>query len=238
MTALNVVNLAALLLATFFIYRTLTLLGMSINRRLLGCGLFIFSFPTFYYGTIGFVDPVLIGFLSAALYFLLSGQWLLLLVSLGLGVLARETMLLFLPVLFTYLAFHKRGIQSHAHVLLLTLMVVLLALYVARTFSPVPGAAVAWTPSLERFLRNVGRARSWLGLILTLGVPGWVAIAVLFTRWRALPRPYYALAVGFVASLALFLIAMFVAYADGRFAWPSLIFAIPITIWVSAGAPR
>jgi hypothetical protein len=84
---------------------------------------------------------------------------------------------------------------------------------------------------LERFLDNAGRVRSWLGLILTLGVPGWVAISALLSRRRKLPRAYYPLVAGFLMSLALFLAAMFVAYADGRFAWPSLIFAIPIAIW-------
>jgi hypothetical protein len=238
LTALNLINLAALLLAMFFIYRALAVLGMSTNRRLLGCGLFVFAFPTFYYGTIGFVDPVLIGFLSAATFFLLSEQWVLLLISLGLGALARETMLLFLLVLITHFIFCKgagwRGWRQALY-LFLALAIMLLALYLARALSPVQGAAVPWYPSLERFLRNAGRVRSWLGLILTLGVPGWIAMAALLRRWRRLPRPYYALAAGFLTFLAVFPAVMFVAYADGRFVWPSVIFAIPIAVWAIPG---
>jgi hypothetical protein len=233
MTALNVVNLAALLLALFFLYRALTVLEMSVRQRLLGCGLFVFAFPTFYYGTIGFVDPVLIGFLAAATYFLLAKQWMALLIALALGTLARETMLLFLPVLLTHLIFHQGMRWRQIGYLSVALAIMLLALYLVRVFSPVQGSAVVWYPSMERFLRNAGRARSWLGLVLTLGIPGWITMLVLMRRWR-LPQPYYPLVSGFLASLALFVAAMFVAYADGRFIWPSVIFSIPIAVWTLA----
>ena len=60
MTAINVVNVIALAFAALGIWLTLHRLGCSDRHSSLGAGLFIVSFPTFYYGTIGYVDPLAI----------------------------------------------------------------------------------------------------------------------------------------------------------------------------------
>jgi hypothetical protein len=100
-------------------------------------------------------------------------------------------------------------------------------LLLARQWSP-PSPAPPWQPSLATLQANLARPRSWQSFLLTLGLPGALGIAGLFTRraWATLAP----LAVGLLGALALFAAALLVAYADGRFIWTAYPFAIPIAI--------
>ena len=64
MTAINLVNLAALLCALLFTLRNIAWLGLGFAHQMFGGALFVISFPTFYYAAIGYVDPALICFLT------------------------------------------------------------------------------------------------------------------------------------------------------------------------------
>jgi len=229
MTALNVVNVAALIAALAFIDATLGLLGTGTRGRWLGGALFVFAFPTFYYGAIGLVDPVLIGFLAAAVYFMLAGRaWLF--VALLLGGLTRETVVIMIPVLIAhFLCCTGRGRRDAAW-LLLGIGAAAGGVLLARVLSPTAaGEGYAWLPDWERFLRNAARPRAWGGLLLTLGLPTALA-AWAVARRRPPPRWMWPLMTGWLGCLALFAFALFTAYADGRFVWPAVVFAIPIAL--------
>src|SRR5436190_675742 len=90
MTALNVVNLVALGIASLLIYRSILLLPRPFEVALAGSALFVFSFPTFYYGTIGYVDPVLILFLGLFVFAICAENRWLAATAFLLGCLAKE----------------------------------------------------------------------------------------------------------------------------------------------------
>jgi len=228
MTALNVVNLLALAAALAFIDATLGLLGVGGRGRWLGGALFVFSFPTFYYGAIGLVDPALIAFLAAALYFLLAGRWVGLVVALLLGGLTRETIVLFLPVLVVYFACCTGRARRDAIWLLAAIGATLGGVLLAHLLRPAAaGEGYLWLPDWGRFLRNAARPRAWVSGAITLGLPAGLALWAMARHWPP-PRWTWPLLAGWLTCLALFVFAMFTAYVDGRFVWPAIIFTIPI----------
>jgi len=67
-TAINIINLFSLIIAVIFLFKLLQILGINFRLNIIGCCLFIFSFPVFYYGTIQYLDPVLVSFVMAGSY--------------------------------------------------------------------------------------------------------------------------------------------------------------------------
>lgn len=232
MTSINLVNFGGLLVALCFIYRTLIELNFGLNLSILGCCLFVFAFPTFYYSTIGFIDPVMIGFTSASTYFILVKKWLWFYLTFGLGILSKETTIIILPVLIVFLLFVEDTLKKKLIILSIAVIESLLIFYIVRAFSPVSSQTMVWKPSIAQFYKNASRIRSFLSFILTLGIPGFISLVGLFRYRRQIPVHLYPMLIGFLISIMLFVFAMFSAYADGRFIWPSVIFTIPISVMV------
>lgn len=234
MTSLNIVNLAALLAAMVLLDLSLGATGATNRGRWLGVGLFVFSFATFYYGTIGFVDPVLIGWLAAAQFCLVSNRYAWLMLILFLGGMTRETMLIFVPVLAVDVWFVRQTRPRKIVWVAAGFLAVVLGIAVARQVSPVTSDGLVAGPTLERLMSNVVRPRAWLSLLLTLGLAGalalWGLAMVAAGRWT-LPRRLLPMVAGFAGGLALFGVAMLTAYADGRFAWTTVVFTIPLAVW-------
>ena len=59
MTSINIINIVSLLFAMLILFRILNLYDIDFKYCLLGCSLFVFSFPTFYYGAVGMTEPLL-----------------------------------------------------------------------------------------------------------------------------------------------------------------------------------
>lgn len=233
MTAINMINLAAMECALLFLYALLGLAGLDIPLRLAGCVLFVFSFPTFYYGTIGYVDPVLVSFLMAGMFFIMSGSFAGLVTVLVVGAFVKETIILLLPVY----AVQRYSIGTPIRRILLgggvLFLVVALASIAARVTSPGHGSYL-WTPSPAILLNNMRRPRSWVSFILTFGIPGCLSLTALaamadgtFRRTTQFLAPFAA---GIVMSLLLFAFSMVSAKADGRFVWVSYPFSIPMSM--------
>lgn len=236
MTALNLVNLVGLEIGMLFLFLILRRLGGSDPLALLGCALYAVSFPVFYYGSVGIVDPVLVGFVTAGTYCILADRlrWLVA-VSL-LGVLCKETVVVLLAPLFVHL-WRARALGFVAALVLTGALGLGMAAVEVGVRLQVPGTAGhGWPMSLASLLENLQRPRAVLSFLLGLGVPG--AAALLFAAGRAsevVRRPELAtLAAGFLATLALSFYAMLAAYADGRFIWLSYPFSIPLAMVFAA----
>lgn len=237
MTAINLVNEAFLLLALFALYGILADLKLERRLRLLGCALFVFSFPTFYYGAIGYVDPVLIGLLTVGTLAVLKERWALLAVVLLAGIAAKETILLLLPVAAA--AMHFRGGRREHKLALLGITVLAIAMIGALRSTAPFGGSYIWLPSAERLFDNLSRPRAWLSFALTFGIPGVLSLYVIRFRgadWFAAHRPAIrTLGVGLLLSFGLFAFSLLSAYADGRFIWPSYPFTIPLAMLAAQG---
>ncbi len=237
MTAINIVNLAAMMLAVLLLLAILARLGLSPGRQFLGCWLYIVSFPVFFYGPIGLVDPVQQACLMAATWCVLSGAWFRLLLALALGGLVKETIVVFLPALCVFLLFSPLTWARRIAIAAGAGLVALASILLARATSPV-AADFMWQASTSRTLANITSPRAILSFGLGLGLPGVGAAALLPSAFRELPteRPLFAfLLVGFGTALALSVYAALAGYADGRFIWTAYPFTIPLALLLAPG---
>jgi hypothetical protein len=230
MTALNVLNLLCLLAALVLLDFAQKRLGVSPPFRLLGDGMFVFSFPLFYYGTIGGVDPVLICLLAAAVLALVTERWLLLVGLAAAGTLCKESFVLFVPAAIAYAIASRKHARRQVAAIAGMIIVIAVLAWLVRSLSPHP--VYRWAPSTVRLMRNLRRARCFVAFILSFGIPGLVIVSAAPRVWKdAAPdrRPAMtALLVGSVLSVVLFLFAMVSAYADGRSVWLGYPFAVPL----------
>ncbi|MCJ7750135.1 MAG: hypothetical protein MUQ65_03420 [Armatimonadetes bacterium] len=233
MTALNLVNIAALLVALACIDGTIAALGLGASSRLAGAALFTFSFPVFYYGAIGYVDPVAIACISAGVLFIVRQQWWALALVLVIGALTKETTIVLLPAAVARLALGPGTIRRKAAVSVAMLACFAAATVLARGLAPGTGTHL-WTPSLAALARNASRPRAWIAFSLSFGLPGVLSSrklpALLWRRTETTPPALTALAVGCAAVLAVALYSFVAASADGRFLWLLYPFAIPIAV--------
>lgn len=239
MTALNIVNLISLLAALYVLHRILSELDVPFRFRLGGLALFAFSFPVFFYGTVGVVDPLLLLLVTIGVYATIRKKRLLFAATLIIGSITKESIVILIPV---YLAYQAVSGGSWRSAILGTIPLIALstgALALARVWTPASDAAYQWVPSSEIFMDNFGRRELWLVAILTLGLPGLLTVLVFlrlsFADTREIAMENFHLVVGVVGSLALFFLAMMTAYADGRFLWVSYPFIIPL---IMLGAKR
>ncbi len=237
MTALNVTNLLCLYLALFFLFYFLKHFGFSFWYALTGGFMFSISFPTFYYGVIGLVDPVLICLFVAGSYFIFKQRWLGFTFVLLFGALAKEIAALLIPVAVVFLWKAGRPWKAKLAVFLLVYVVpTLLLRYLFRQDS-----YYHWIPSTDILARNI-RLRALLSVILTLGLPGFFFLGFVW-HYKKLKQvageqfvtPLFA---GVVVAVLLLIFSMLTAHTDGRFVWPMTVYCIPLSLWVIREWPR
>src|SRR6185503_5853780 len=221
-SAINVVNLVCLLLAVFALDRLLLRLRLGDRARMIGCLLLTVSFPTFYYGAIGFIDPAALLVVTLASYVTVRGSWAALAAIVVLGVLVKETnaLVALLPGVWAW-ANGERSPKIWARAAGQCLLAGITVVAV-HALSPFPQQGAVWTPSAAALFENLARPRAVLSLLLTLGIPAVLAVAAVATNRaeRALGRPVvrYLLG-GCVLSAALYVASALAAYADGRIIW-------------------
>lgn len=205
----------------------LTALRLGLGRRMGAAAgaLFAVSFPAFYYGAIGYVDPVLVSLLTAGVFFLVSDKLASFLLVLAAATLTKESALLLV------LASAGASIPAEGRGRRVALFAAAAALFIALTLLMRASAPQAgrylWVPSLEYLLFNVSRPRAWISLLLSFGLPGLLALNACR---KSLPQSpaIHMLKAGFAASMLLAVGLLFSAYADGRAVWASYPFAIPL----------
>ncbi len=178
MTALNCINFAGLALALFFLHGTMRAIGYGFRAAVAGDVLFVFSFPVFYYGTVGLVDPVWLAVLSAGLFCLYRRYWVGLCVVIAMGALIRETTLVLVVVAMAYL-WVSRPSRWVLIMLLVALAYILPTLGIRLAFRDLPH--YAWSPSWG-YLRQNLRLRALAAMALSFGIPGLMTLVWLIQR--------------------------------------------------------
>lgn len=234
MTALNVLNVIMLGLAVWSLSTLLKQLQIPSKERWIGIYLFIFSFPMLYYGSIGYVDPVLMGFVGLALLALYQDQWLLLVSCFVLATLAKEGSIILLPVIATYFYFRKPFWQT-ACIGLGFLVTYIVLEWAMRQYMPNPSGrvnALIWKSSWEFVFYNTTRWKWWVGFMLTalplvylLGRFRYNLLAIRANKVILLP-----LVVGVLTAGSTWIYQLFSSYSDGRPLWAMYPFLIPLVV--------
>ena len=232
LTSINLVNLIVLLLTLIPLVKTLQLLKFKSNYVFIGGILFVYSFPLFYYGTSGYIDSVLIGFIMTAVYLMLSNKIILFFVVFALGVGVKETIVILVPVFAIYLFFQSNfSLKKNISILLLLILVYSVCTILVRNITP-ESETYIWFPYLEVILDNLVRPKTYLSILLTFGIPGIGALLYINValRKQSFISQQPALVTGLIVSMLISFFSLFAAYADGRHIWTSYPFTIPLAV--------
>lgn len=230
MTALNVINVLGLVATLWFLHRTLRTIGYGFWQALTGDLLYAVSFPVFYYGAIGLVDPVGMTVLAGGVFFLLRQQWWALGGMILCGTFVRETTVWLLPVIAAYLVVvrPKRGWLKLA---LVSMAYLVPTVFTRWVFSDL--GHYAWHPSWGYLWQNL-RLRAIGAMGLSVGPPGLLALLWWLNKeWRgraAALEVMVPMTVGIACGAGLSAFAFVAAYADGRFMWGASLFAMPFCL--------
>jgi hypothetical protein len=234
-TGINLVNVMALLLGLGALFSTLSLRGGTPFEQTMAGLLYAVSFPSFYYGSIGYVDATLVGVLGLGLLLLLRDHGGLFLLVLALGSLVKETVVLLVPVAACYDVLRGRPWTTTLARAGTGLALVVGTTTCVRLLAPAP-PTTGWAPDVTSLTYNLTRPRTALGFLLSFGLPGVLAAPVLLRwlrrgprHWRAHPEDG-ALVAGSLLGIALFAYAFVSAAAEGRFVWVLYPFALPLSL--------
>jgi len=234
MTALNVVNLAALYVTILFLFLFLNDLGFDFKYRVTGCFMYAVSFPVFYMSTTGYLEACAMCALTVGTYLALKEKWLQLAAVIAAGVLIKEVIALVIPVAIACMwtaGYGRAKLWSRS--LLLVLAFVVTTAVIKAVFRAT--GDFYWIPGISTLFDNL-RVRAMLSLLLSFGLPG--AISILFiARLRIMAaviqrRFYLPMLAGMLFTALLVIYSMLTAYTDGRFVWPMTIYTIPMSLWV------
>lgn len=239
--ALDIVNLAFLYLGLFYLYLILKKSKVSYNLIILALLLYVVSFPVFYYGMSGLIDPVAIGLLYAMLYFSNTATHssatknnIIVYILLFLAGLTKESLIVVIPVLglFDYRLTRKK-IRSVSNTVIYS-VIFIMTYFIARNILPV-SSGYGWAVSIDTIIGNLARPRMYFSTILTFGIPGFIALYSIIRNifsndFRAEFSKMSPYIVGYIGTIALWLYSIASAYTDGRFIWYMYPFAIILTI--------
>lgn len=231
-TSINIINFAAMIFSLFILYYTLVFYKLPTRFIYSGCFLYVFSFPTFYYGTVTYVDAVLLFFLFLSFYFMLTGRIFYLIISLMLGTCVKESMILLIPVFFVNSLLRKDKLSLVFLKTFTLLIIYFLTIYFLHMIKP-NNLSYLWIPSYEVFISNVIRPRTFASFILTFGIPGILSsffIYYFFIKDKSFLKINLTLISGLFISFCLWSYSVISAYSDGRFIWPSIVFSLPMSM--------
>ena len=231
MTAINIVNAIALsgglvLLFLFFLRRP-----FPFHLTIIGSLMYVVAFPTFYYGSVGFIDPVLIFLLILGMHCIFHARWWSLPVLIFCGVFVKETAVMLIPVAITYAVVRNDSYRMKIVILLLAFLIPYLT--IKYIFSDV--GSYVWIPSLDRVASNI-RPRALLSTVLTFGLPGFLSLGYFLYRKQLvalLGKEFlFPILIGIMTSIALLGYSFLSAYTDGRFIWTAYPWMIPLALAV------
>lgn len=234
MTALNIVNLAALYATVLFLFLLLRRLGFDFVYGMIGCFFYAVSFPVFYMSTTGYLEACAMCMLTIGCYLVFEEKWLLLSVTILTGVFIKEVIALLIPVAIVYsIAIGTSRMRLSIRALTLILAFAVPTLLLKFMFK---GAGdFYWIPNIPTLLDNL-RVRALLSLLLSFGMPGLLSIlfAVRYGRMTGFIERRFLLPLltGILFTALLVVYSMLTAHTDGRFIWPMTIFTIPLSLWV------
>ena len=228
--SLKIINLACLASALFFLMQTLNVLKISRAQAWLGIGLFIVSFPVFYYGCIGLVDPGLIACMTAGVFFMLTKRWIGLALLVIVGALVKEQIIVLVPAAIVCVVLSERRAKS-VLICVAVLAAFFIGSYIARSIAP-NQSQFFWSPSFLILGENLSRLRFWVSCGISLIL---IPVLVAGTGFRSIglfgsahSKIVYPLLTGILSALGILGFSLLAAYPDGRFVWLSYPFLIPL----------
>lgn len=234
MTALNIINVISLIISYFFLFQLLQFLKFNDIEKIIGSFLYIISFPLYYYGAIGYLDPVFILFITGGVYFLIVKNYTMTTLFLVMGTFVKETIIILLLLMILDYFLNSKRNRNDLVILTISGIAFVLVFGLTRKLIPI-SSNFLWIPNLDTFNDNIHRIRTFSSYLLSFGIPGILSTffilrmknfeSIIEKRLRNL------LVSGFILTNLLFVYAMFSAYSDGRFIWPSYVFNIPMALW-------
>ncbi|MGG7665383.1 hypothetical protein [Dyadobacter sp. BHUBP1] len=243
MTSINIINVIFLLAAIWLLYKLLE--HFKLDNKLIWTGLYLFviSFPTFYYSTIGYVDSGVLLMIFAGTYAIYKENHLLFLLAVVLGTIAKEGIVLLIPVAVAY-GFTKKDNRWYysaiAGLLLYLVAWGLVKKYIPNGHGSTP--VLFWQPITWRIVDNFTRSHAYLSSILSFGIPGALCCYYLLKFGNAVKSAWkdeLPLWVGTIGGYLLWFYTLFSAHTDGRFFWVAYCFPIILSLlwWRRFGKP-
>ncbi|MGQ9798938.1 MAG: hypothetical protein ACUVRG_06550, partial [Ignavibacterium sp.] len=219
LTSINLVNLFFLTLGLIYLIKLQLKLGFNEKEIIIGCLIFIISFPLFYYSTSGYIDASLIGVMMISNYYLMTNRYSLFTLLFTFGIFIKETIVILLPVSTVYYLMKEKTRIKFVKISV-PIILYLIIVGVIRNLAPQKEIYV-WKPSYEILHYNLLRIKTYISFILTLGIPGLLSFYIVFTDKRKnIPKEIlYPFLIGIAFSILLWIYSLFAAYSDGRQIW-------------------
>lgn len=230
LTSINLINLLFLSLGLIYLIKFLSEIKIAEKFITIGLIIFIVSFPVFYYTTSGYIDASLIGILAITNYYLFLNKYLKFIISFFFGILIKETIIIILPLAVVYFLMNEKKNNKYLKIIL-PVFLYLTTVIAIRSLVPQKENYI-WNPSIEIFIYNISRAKTYLSFILTLGIPGVLSLyLILSDKKKNISRELlFPLVTGFLFSVLLWVYSLFSAYSDGRQLWTSYVYTIPLML--------
>lgn len=238
--SLIVLNLIFLYATMLLVYDIVRALQFDFGGGVLSSILYVVSFPVFYFSPLGLVDVVCLFFICLGIYAVIKEKYWLYLVSIVLGIYAKESILVLLP--FALIYYFQKHSWSKKFYLLTVSSILLFAInfYVIRNYFAF-NTSFYWSIEYDAFLANLFRKGTNIGSIMSFGIVGIISTNFIFSNFKKLKNEYLYLLpwiAGFLTSMGLYGYAFFSAFADGRFVWYIYPFAIPLTLFYIQGQKK
>ncbi len=224
MTSFNLISVFCIAIGILYLWLILEKLRISPPIAFISLLVSIFSFQVFFFGPANRIDAMFIMFLMMSIYYALSNNFTLYLISIALGSLSKETIILSLPFYFFLHKTHKSVyIKSF-----IALLVFLYFSYLSRTIIPV-SQDIYWHFELETIIFNLSRHGTYLDFFLGHGLLLFlIPLSLNYLRRRGFSQIEKSLLLGVILTELLYLYAIVSAYPDSRFLWPLYCFALPL----------
>ena len=241
LTAINLANIFFLLLALYFLWQLLSSLNLGENHLWAGLYLFVFSFPTFYYSTIGYTDPGVLSMIFLGASSVYKNKYWLFILAIVLGTLAKEGVILLVPVALAY-AYSRSDKKYYIFGTVALLAFLAITAIVKSNIADDVNTAFYWKPLVSRIYFNLSRPNFYISSILSLGIPGAICLVFLFRRTHGILEMWkqdLPLVTGTVVAFFPWIYMIFSAFPDGRAFWIASCFPISLAMvwWKRYGNP-
>ena len=222
-TSMSLLGILSISLSVLLLKLTMMRIGVRTKFIYNTLFLYIFSFPVFYYTTIGYVDPGLILMLTTGIYLIISEKYILFLACLGLGVFMKEGIIVLLPFFWLYIFYKKMPKLMNILWVSMSLFVCVFMSIITRVVSinVSSGYQLFWSTSTEMLIYNLNRMNSWMSFILVMGIPLLLLlknqkILIKIIKKNMLVIPLIS---GIIMAVITYGFAFISTVADGRTLW-------------------
>lgn len=203
------------------------------------------AFPVFYWGAFNYVDGAVVGLLAVVVSALVYRRLALALAVVVIGLLVKESMLVAVPSVLTWIWIGGAGIRRRVALLVVTLVAVAGAMSVARVLGPEPERVYnPWFPSLTEVNHYVGWNMSRAGPVGQVLLTAVVPLGLCYLAWRHVragvrefdARIVWTMVAGVATGVMLNIHAFLAAQWDGRTIWTTYPFAIVLAAATLTGS--